>query len=104
MELGKNLPELARHEWTIDYATGNFTLKVIDYAQADILKNFIVSREYTSRKDGWQFNIDGRPPKITLKTLREIFFTYAGKNPAVVRDGIGRLTRYEYDGKIYLRR
>lgn len=98
MEPGNELPELARHEWMIDYATGNFTLKVIDYAQADILKNFVVSREYTSRKDGWQFNVDGRSPKITLKTLREIFFTYAGKNLAVVRDGIGRLTCYEYDG------
>ena len=34
----KVLPELARHEFFIDYATGNFTLKIIDYAQQDILK------------------------------------------------------------------
>ena len=97
MKLGNNLPELARHELAIDYATGNFTLKVVDYAQADILKNFVVSREYNSRTGIWKFNIDGRSPKITLKTLREIFFTYADKNLVAVRDGIGRLTRYEYD-------
>ena len=98
MQLGNKLPEFARHEYAIDYATGNFTLKVIDYAQADILKNFVVSREYNSRTGIWKFNIDGRPPKVTLKTLREIFFTYADKNLIAVRDGIGRLTRYEYDG------
>ena len=52
MELVQTLPELARHEYTIDYATGNFTLKITDYAQQDILKIFTIHREYNSRTFG----------------------------------------------------
>ena len=97
MEFVKTLPELARHEYSIDYATGNFTLKITDYAQQDILKNFVIQREYNSLANRWKFNIDGRPQKLTLQTLREIFFIYEGKNLISVRDELGRITRYDYD-------
>ena len=96
MEFINKLPELARHEYSINYATGNFTLKITDYAQHDILKNFVVEREYNSLAKHWKFNIEGRPQKITLKTLREIFFIYEGKNLISVQDEMGRFTRYEY--------
>ena len=45
MELSITLPKLARHEYKINYATGNFALKIIDYTQKDILKNFTLIRE-----------------------------------------------------------
>lgn len=97
MDFEIKLPELARHEYTIDYATGNFTLKVTDYAQQDILKVFTIQREYNSRTGIWKFNIDGRPQKLTLQSLREIFFIYEGKNLISFKDDIGRTTRYEYE-------
>ena len=96
MDFVKTLPELAGHEYAINYATGNFTLKITDYVQQDILKNFVVQREYNSLAKNWQFNIDGRPQKITLQTLREIFFIYEGKHLISVQDEIGRTTRYDY--------
>ncbi len=96
MDFENELPELARHEYKIDYATGNFTLKITDYVQCDILKNFVVQREYNSLSNRWQFNIEGRPQKVTLQTLREVFFIYEGKNLISVRDEIGRTTRYDY--------
>ncbi|MBQ7630941.1 MAG: RHS repeat protein [Selenomonadaceae bacterium] len=97
MELVQNLPELARHEYTIDYATGNFTLKITDYAQQDILKIFTIHREYNSRTGIWKFNIEGRPKKLTLQSQCEIFFIYEGKNLIETQDEIGRRTRYEYE-------
>lgn len=97
------LPELARHEFSIDYATGNFALKIIDYAQQDILQNFTVSREYNSRTANWSFNLKDNSPKLTLKTLREIFFIYEGKNLIAVKDEIGRTTRYEYEKNLLSR-
>ena len=97
MDFVKMLPELARHEYAINYATGNFTLKITDYAQQDILKNFVVQREYNSLAKHWQFNIDGRPQKVTLKTTREIFFIYEGKRLISAQDEIGRTTRYDYE-------
>lgn len=103
MELLMKLPELARHEYKIDYATGNFTLKITDYVQQDILKNFVIQREYNSLARHWNFNIDGRPQKITLQTLREIFFIYEGKNLISIRDEIGRITRYEYEDNLLTR-
>ncbi len=90
------LPELARHEYKIDYATGNFSLQIIDYAQQDILENFVVSRSYNSRTGNWIFNLKDNSPKLTLKTTRQIFFIYEGKNLIAVKDEIGRMTRYEY--------
>ena len=102
MDFEINLPELARHEYTIDYATGNFTLKITDYAQADILKNFIVTREYNSRKNCWTFNLDGSQ-KLTLKTLREIFFIYEGKNLIAIKDELGRITKYFYEENLLTR-
>ena len=99
----KVLPEIARHEFFIDYATGNFTLKIIDYAQQDILKNFVVSREYNSRACSWKFNLQDNSPKLTLKTLHEIFFIYEGKNLITVKDEIGRVTRYEYEENLLRR-
>lgn len=51
------LPELARHNYEINYATGNFTLKITDYAQQNILTNFTLSREYNSRSGTWNFNL-----------------------------------------------
>ncbi|MBQ9487682.1 MAG: RHS repeat protein [Selenomonadaceae bacterium] len=96
MDFIKTLPELARHEYKINYATGNFTLKITDYVQCDILKNFIVQREYNSLAKTWKFNIEGRPQKVTLQTLREVFFIYEGKNLIAVQDEIGRTTRYDY--------
>ena len=97
------LPELARHKYKIDYATGNFTLHITDYAQCDILKIFVVEREYNSRTGIWKFNLDGRPQKITLGTLREVRFIYEGKNLIAVQDELGRITRYEYDGNFLIR-
>ena len=96
MYFENELPELARHEYKINYATGNFTLKITDYVQCDILKNFVVQREYNSLSNRWQFNIEGRPQKVTLQTLREVFFIYEGQNLISVRDEIGRTTRYDY--------
>ena len=103
MELSITLPKLARHELKINYATGNFSLKIIDYAQKDILSNFLLTREYNSRTGVWHFNIDGRAQKITLKSLREIFFVYEGKNLIAVQDELGRVTRYEYEENILRR-
>ena len=103
MEFEITLPELARHEYKIDYATGNFTLKITDYAQRDILKNFVVQREYNSLAKNWKFNIEGKPQKVTLKTAREIFFIYEGKNLISVQDEIGRITRYEYEENLLTR-
>ena len=97
------LPELARHEYSIDYATGNFALKIIDYAQQDILENFIVSRSYNSRTKSWKFNLKDNSPKLTLKTLSEIFFIYEGKNLILIKDEIGRVTRYEYQENLLSR-
>ena len=97
------LPELARHEISINYATGNFALKIIDYAQQDILQNFTISREYNSRAAIWNFNLKNNSPKLTLKTLREIFFIYEGKNLISVKDEIGRTTRYEYEKNLLSR-
>ncbi|MBR5913083.1 MAG: RHS repeat protein [Selenomonadaceae bacterium] len=102
MDFEIKLPELARHEYTIDYATGNFTLKITDYAQADILKNFVVTREYNSRINRWIFNIDDTQ-RLTLKTLREIFFIYEGKNLIAVKDELGRTTRYVYEENLLTR-
>ena len=42
-------------------------------------------------------------PKLTLKTLREIFFIYEGKNLISVKDEIGRVTRYEYEKNLLSR-
>ena len=97
------LPELARHEISINYGTGNFALKIVDYAQQDILQNFTVSREYNSRAAIWNFNLKDNSPKLTLKTLREIFFIYEGKNLISVKDEIGRVTRYEYEKNLLSR-
>lgn len=102
MEFLKTLPELARHEYKIDYATGNFTLKITDYAQQDILKIFVVEREYNSRTGIWKFNL-GRTQKITLGTLREVRLIYEGKNLIAVQDELGRITRYEYDENFLVR-
>ena len=103
MDFEINLPELARHEYTMDYATGNFTLKITDYAQADILENFVVNRQYNSRTRIWKFNIDGRPQKVTLQTLRDIFFIYERNNLISVQDELGRNTRYEYEENLLTR-
>lgn len=96
MLIENTLPELARHEVAINYATGNFSLKIIDYAQADVLDNFVVSREYNSRRRQWTFNLKNPAPKLTLKTLREIFLIYEGGNLISMQDELGRITRYEY--------
>lgn len=103
MELSITLPKLARHEYKINYATGNFALKIIDYTQKDILKNFTLIREYNSRTGLWKFNIDSKAQKITLKSLREIFFIYEGKNLIAVQDELGRVTRYEYEENLLRR-
>ena len=100
MEFLTTLPKLVRHEYKINYATGNFSIEITDYVQQDILKNFVIRREYNSLANHWKFNIDGRPQKLTLKTLREIFFIYEGTNLISVRDEIGRITRYHYDEKV----
>lgn len=91
------LPELAHHEYKIDYATGDFSVKVTDYAQQDILSNFAIIRTYNSRTGKWKFNLKDNSPKLTLKTLREIFFIYKDDNLIAVKDEIGRTTRYEYE-------
>lgn len=103
MELSITLPTLARHEYEINHATGNFALKVVDYTQKDILINFTLRREYNSRKGLWKFNINDNAQKITLKSLREIFFIYEGKNLVAVKDELGRVTRYEYEENLLQR-
>ena len=97
MDFVNTLPDLARHDYKINYATGNFSLHITDYAQHDILKIFVIQREYNSLAQKWQFNIEGTPQKLSLKTLNEIFFIYEGKNLISVRDEIERITRYDYD-------
>ena len=102
MDFIKTLPELARHEYEIDYATGNFSLKITDYAQVDILKNFVVEREYNSRTNHWNFNLNGAQ-KIILKTLCEIFFIYEGKNLISIQDKLGRNTKFFYEENLLTR-
>ena len=95
----KILPELAKHEIKIDYATGNFSLKIIDYAQCEILKIFSVQREYDSFSKTWSFNLNlsGKPKILTLSTDRKIFLTYEGENLISVKDELGRITKYAYE-------
>ena len=100
MEIYKTLPKLAENKIKIDYATGNFSISVNDYAQREILKNFVISREYNSCSANWKFNIVGRPKKITLNTEREIFLIYEGENLISIRDELGRVTKFDYDGEI----
>jgi len=98
MEFLNNLPELAHHTYKIDYATGNFFVEVNDYAQRDILKDFVITRTYNSLSGEWKFNLKGNSKKITLKTSRKISLIYEGKNLVSIKDEQGRITRYEYDG------
>lgn len=97
------LPILAQHEYKIDYAIGDFSLQVIDYAQQDILGNFELIRSYNSRTGKWKFNLKDNSPKLTLKTLREIFFIYKDNNLVAVKDELGRTTRYEYENNLLTR-
>ena len=94
------MPELAKHSYNINYATGNFSISVNDYAQREILKNFVISREYNSCSANWKFNIIGRPKKITLNTAREIFLIYEDVNLISIRDELGRVTKFDYDGEL----
>ncbi|MBR1579104.1 MAG: RHS repeat protein [Selenomonadaceae bacterium] len=98
MEPELNLPTLARHDYNIDYARGDFTLHIIDYAQLNILGSFTVERTYHSRTNSWQFNVADDIRELTLKTLNRIKFVRAGNHLIAVKDDIGRVTRYEYDG------
>lgn len=90
------LPKVAAHDYKINYATGNFSVTVNDYAQRDILSDFVIKREYNSHSATWQFNIQGRPKKITLKTLQEIFLLYEGVNLISITDVLGRVTKFDY--------
>lgn len=99
----KHLPELAIHEIKIDCATGNFFIKIIDYVQSDILKNFLVLREYNSLKGEWKFNITNQPKILTLETLRQIFFVYEDENLIFVKDELERVTKYEYAENLLIR-
>lgn len=103
MEIIKILPALAKHEFNINYVTGNFSLEIIDYAQIDILKNFLIRREYNSRGGEWKFNITGKPKILTLSTAREIFLTYEGENLISVKDILGRTTKYFYEDNLPVR-
>ncbi len=100
MEFLKNLPKLALHKYEINYATGNFSVTVNDYALRDILEDVTVTRTYDSLFGTWRFNIKGKPKKIVLKNSREIYLTYEGKNLISFKGRLGRITRYEYDGNI----
>ena len=90
------LPQLAKHNYKINYATGNFFVTVNDYAQRDILSDFVITREYNSHSATWNFNIQGRPKQITLKTLQEIFLLYEGVNLISITDVLGRETKFDY--------
>lgn len=103
MKLIKILPELAQHKFNIDYATGNFSLQIIDYAQKDILKNFLLERKYNSRSGEWIFNIKGKPKSLKLASLREIFFVYEGENLISAKDELGRITKYDYQENLLIR-
>ena len=96
--LFKPLPKLAEHETDINYATGDFKISVIDYAQRDILSDFLIMREYHSRQQGWKFNINSRPDKLTLKSENIINLLYKDDKLSEIRDEINRRTRYEYVG------
>lgn len=91
------LPELAIHKFEINFVTGNFSIKITDYIQQDILKRFSILREYNSRKGDWKFNISGKPKIITTNTQNKIFLSYEGENLISVKDEIGRNTEYFYD-------
>ena len=99
----KHLPELAIHETKIDCATGSFSIKIIDYVQCDILRNFLILREYDSLKGKWRFNITGQPKVLTLATLRQIFFVYEDENLISIKDELGRITKYEYAENLLVR-
>lgn len=96
MDIFKSLPTLAQHKYKINYVTGDFELAVNDYAQRDILSDFVISRTYNSLSREWKFSI-GKQKKIVLKTSREIFLTYEGNHLVAIKDEIGRTTRYEYE-------
>ena len=95
-KLLKPLPKLAKHNFKINYATGNFSIAVKDYAQREILSDFVIEREYNSHSATWKFNIKGRPKKITLNTLQEIFLLYEGVNLISITDVLGRVTKFDY--------
>jgi len=90
------LPKISAHKYKVNYATGNFSVTVDDYTQRDILSDFVISREYNSHFATWNFNIQGRPKKITLKTLQEIFLLYEGVNLISITDKLGRVTKFDY--------
>ena len=80
------LPELGVHKFKIDFVTGNFSLKIIDYAQCEMLKNFLIEREYNSKVGEWKFNIVGKPKILTLSTKNKIFLTYEGENLIEIKE------------------
>ena len=91
------LPELGVHKFKIDFVTGNFSLKIIDYAQCEMLKNFLIEREYNSKVGEWKFNFVGKPKIFTLSTDNKIFLIYEGENLIEIKDELGRNTKYFYD-------
>lgn len=100
MDFYEKLPELARHKYEINYATGNFSVTVNDYALRDILEDYAITRTYDSLSGTWKFNFTGRPKKIVLKNSREILLTYEGRNLISMKGKLGRVTRYEYEGNV----
>ena len=94
--LFKPLPKLVEHETDINYATGDFKISVIDYAQRDILRDFLIIREYHSRQHGWKFNISGKPDKLILRSECIINLMYKDNKLSEIKDELNRRTCYEY--------
>lgn len=103
MKIFNNLPELAVHQFKINFATGNFSLNITDYAQQDILKIFSLQRQYNSREGFWKFNLDDRKKILTLSTLKKIFFVREGENLISFKDELGRTTKYFYEENLLTR-
>lgn len=91
------LPELGIHKFKIDFVTGNFSMKITDYVQCEILKNFSIEREYNSRGGDWKFNFEGQPKIFTLSTKNKIFLIYEGEILISVKDELERKTKYFYE-------
>lgn len=99
----KALPKLAQNQTRINYATGDFIINVNDYAQHDILKNFVISREYHSRKNGWTFNRNFSTEKIILDSTSEVKIFLNEDRLSEILDMINRRTIYEYQDGLLIK-
>ena len=58
------------------------------------MREFRLEREYSANK-GWEYNIKGRPPEVTLRSGRKVYLYYKGEL-SELSDGLNRHINYYY--------